>query len=106
MLAELSKGKEKLSQKDYDKLKPLIDAEPRYAMWFRDNRSTDLVRAQSPHGAVYATPSRYARTLWKMWADKMKIVSKMNGKDTMTDTFYDQIEGEWVETGTMHYTRK
>lgn len=37
---------------------------------------------------------------------KMKIVSRMDGEDAIVDTFYDQIEGEWVETGTMHYTRK
>ncbi len=37
---------------------------------------------------------------------KMKIVSKMDSEDAFHDTFYDQIDGEWVETGVMNYTRK
>lgn len=39
---------------------------------------------------------------------KMKIVSTMTDDDTMHDTFFDSMDGgkTWMESGTMHYTRK
>jgi len=37
---------------------------------------------------------------------RMKMVSTMQGNDKMVDTFFDEIDGKFVKTGTITYTRK
>lgn len=37
---------------------------------------------------------------------RMKMVSTMEGDNKMVDTFYDEVNGEFVKTGTITYTRK
>lgn len=90
---------EGLSYMGYD------NAHKRYVSTWMDTMTTNIIYMTGDKENDQMVMKGTSTT--PMGDNPMKIVSKWNDDGTMTDMFYDQMpDGEWVNSGTITYTRK
>ena len=85
-------------------LTQLVGQDPRYAQWFRDNR-TSGGGPVGHHGAVYATFSSYAEASWQAWEARLMRSGRFLSPPDVRDFPVISISGPG-EAGINHQVRR